>query len=80
MTTTSNAEPEILSWKVTGMDCGGCAAKVRGAIEKMPGVSDVSVSLMSETLKVTLAGTTTSGEAIAQRVLMSIAVNARRRG
>ncbi|OYW65094.1 MAG: cadmium-translocating P-type ATPase [Bosea sp. 12-68-7] len=68
MTTTSNAEPETLSWKVTGMDCGGCAAKVRGAIEKMPGVSDVSVSLMSETLKVTLAGTTTSEEAIAQRV------------
>jgi copper chaperone CopZ len=31
--------------KVTGMTCGGCASTVTHALKKMPGVSDVKVSL-----------------------------------
>jgi len=41
-------------WRVTGMDCGACAAKVRGAVERLPGVADVDVALMSERLSLTL--------------------------
>lgn len=32
------------------MDCAACATKIRGAVERLPGVSEVSVSVMSETL------------------------------
>ena len=35
------AAPDGLAceWTVSGMDCGSCAAKVRGAVERLPGVS-----------------------------------------
>lgn len=46
---------ETVSWKVEGMDCGGCAAKIRGAVERLPGVSDTKLSVMSETLTLTFA-------------------------
>ncbi|MGL5361437.1 MAG: heavy metal translocating P-type ATPase, partial [Bosea sp. (in: a-proteobacteria)] len=42
------------SWKVGGMDCAGCAAKIRGALERMPGVSDVKLAIMTETLSLSL--------------------------
>ncbi|MCZ4263046.1 heavy metal translocating P-type ATPase [Limimaricola sp. G21655-S1] len=41
-------------WRVTGMDCGSCAAKVRGAVERLPGVAGVDVALMTERLRLTL--------------------------
>ncbi|WP_081610544.1 heavy metal translocating P-type ATPase [Limimaricola hongkongensis] len=36
------------------MDCGSCAAKVRGAVGRLPGVSDVDIALMAERLRLTL--------------------------
>ncbi len=41
---------EILSWKVSGMDCGACVAKVEKAVRRLPGIYDVQVNLMSETM------------------------------
>ena len=41
-------------WTVSGMDCGSCAAKIRDAVTRMPGVSGVEVSIMSERLRLTL--------------------------
>ena len=41
-------------WTVTGMDCGSCAGKIRRALERLPGVTDVDVALMSERLRLTL--------------------------
>ncbi|MEC7300515.1 MAG: heavy metal-associated domain-containing protein, partial [Pseudomonadota bacterium] len=41
-------------WRVTGMDCGSCAAKVRGAVERLPGVEGVDIALMAERLRLTL--------------------------
>ena len=41
-------------WTVSGMDCASCAGKVRGAVERLPGVSDVDVALMTERLRPTL--------------------------
>ncbi|SFA68721.1 Cd2+/Zn2+-exporting ATPase [Poseidonocella pacifica] len=55
-------------WRVTGMDCGSCAAKVRGAIERLPGVRNVDVALMAERLRVTLDETETTPEKIEKAV------------
>jgi len=55
-------------WRVTGMDCGACAAKVRGAVERLPGVADVDVALMSERLRLTLDENETAPERIAKAV------------
>ena len=55
-------------WRVTGMDCGACAAKVRGAVERLPGVAEVDVALMSEQLRLTLNGGETSPERIEKAV------------
>ncbi|GAW35834.1 lead, cadmium, zinc and mercury-transporting ATPase [Roseovarius sp. A-2] len=55
-------------WQVTGMDCGSCAAKVRGAVERLPGVGDVDVALMAERLRVTLDEARTSPEDVEKAV------------
>lgn len=55
-------------WRVTGMDCGSCAAKVRGAVERLPGVDDVDVALMAERLRLTLDEGQTSPERIEKAV------------
>ncbi len=47
---TSSTVPETVSWTVEGMDCASCAAKIRSAVERLPGVSETKLSLMSETL------------------------------
>jgi len=44
----------VVGWKVGGMDCASCAAKIKGAVERLPGVSDVKLSVMSETLSLSL--------------------------
>jgi Cd2+/Zn2+-exporting ATPase len=41
-------------WTVSGMDCGSCATKVKDAVGRLPGVSNVEVGLMSERLRLTL--------------------------
>ena len=55
---------QTLSWKVGGMDCASCAAKIRGAVERLPGVSDVKLSVMSETLTLALDAGATTPEAM----------------
>lgn len=36
---------ETTKLKVTGMTCGGCAASVQRALERVPGVASASVAL-----------------------------------
>lgn len=45
---------ERREWNVSGMDCGSCAIKVRGAVERLPGVSQVNIATMTERLTLTL--------------------------
>jgi Cd2+/Zn2+-exporting ATPase len=59
---------ETLSWSVSGMDCPGCATKVRGAVESLPGVADVQVSLMAASLSLTLDPARTAPENVEARV------------
>ena len=68
MTAGTQSGPQPLSWKVGGMDCASCAAKIRGAVERLPGVSDVRLSVMSETLTLALDESQTRREAIEKRV------------
>lgn len=53
-----------LCWSVGGMDCAGCAAKIRNALERLPGVSDVRVSVISETLNLQLEESRTSRDRV----------------
>jgi Cd2+/Zn2+-exporting ATPase len=39
-------------YRVEGMDCAGCAAKIDTAVRRMPGVEDVSVSVSAGTMTV----------------------------
>jgi Co/Zn/Cd efflux system component/copper chaperone CopZ len=39
---------ESVQYRVTGMDCSSCAAKVEGAARKVEGVNDVRVSIASQ--------------------------------
>jgi len=55
MTKISSSQSAVMaSWLVSGMDCASCAAKIRGAVERLPGVSDVKLSVMTETLTLAL--------------------------
>lgn len=64
----NRSETELLSWKVGGMDCPNCAATIRAAVEKLPGVSDVKLSVMSETMTLTLDRDAGEAQAIERRV------------
>src|SRR4051794_13411330 len=46
---------ELRTWQVRGMDCAGCVAKVERAVSRLPGVQDVRVNLMTETLTARIA-------------------------
>jgi Cd2+/Zn2+-exporting ATPase len=65
MTTPGPREQE---WTVTGMDCASCAATIRGAVERLPGVSNASVAVMAERLRLTLDEAATSRQAVEQTV------------
>ncbi len=62
------SKTESVTWKVGGMDCGSCAATIRTALEKLPGVSDIKVSVTKETLSLMLAEGSTTPEVIELRV------------
>lgn len=51
-------------WRVSGMDCAACTTKVTRAVERLPGVSQVHVALMSERLSLNLEPETTRPEEI----------------
>lgn len=42
--------PDTVRYRVTGMDCSSCAAKIEGAARGVPGVSDVKVSIASQVM------------------------------
>lgn len=59
-----NGESEELTFKVGGMDCGSCAAKIETALSRLPGVADVKVSVARERLNLSLAENKTPVEKI----------------
>jgi len=55
---------ERCDWTVTGMDCAVCATKITTALERLPGVADVQVGVMSERLSLQLEPGSTRREDI----------------
>ena len=47
-----SAETIETRYRVTGMDCAGCATKIDTALRQLPGVADVAVSASSGILKI----------------------------
>ncbi len=60
---------ETLSWKVSGMDCGACVAKVEKAVRRLPGISGVQVNLMSETMILARAPDGASADVVERQVV-----------
>lgn len=50
------SRPQESRYRVTGMDCASCAAKIDTAIRRLPGVLEVAVSVSAGTLKVVHSG------------------------
>ena len=61
---TANDTSERHDWTVTGMDCAACSTKITTALERLPGVADVQVGVMSERLSLRLEAGTTGREAV----------------
>ncbi len=61
-------EPGALLWQVQGMDCGNCAQTIRAALERLPGVSDICISVTKETLALRLDEGLTRPDAIESRI------------
>ncbi|PZQ52421.1 MAG: cadmium-translocating P-type ATPase [Rhodovulum sulfidophilum] len=55
-TAASEGTGTLREWRVTGMDCASCAVKIREAVGRVPGVSEVEVGVMSERLKLRAEG------------------------
>lgn len=60
---------ESQEWIVTGMDCASCAVKIRTAVERLPGVTDVNVAVMAEKLTLRLEPRTTPRDKIEAAVV-----------
>jgi Cd2+/Zn2+-exporting ATPase len=65
---TGPARDATCDWTVSGMDCGSCAAKIKDAVARLPGVSGVEVAIMSERLRLTLDETLTGRDKIEKTV------------
>jgi Cd2+/Zn2+-exporting ATPase len=59
---------EVLTWRVQGMDCASCVAKVQTAVERLPGISGVEVNLMAERLTLYRATDGAGAEAVERQI------------
>lgn len=58
------AQKQTLYLPITGMTCGGCAARVDKALRGVPGVTSVSVNLASETAQMQLDEPAVAGDVL----------------
>ena len=52
--TVAQGEATPLKMRISGMDCGACAAKIETALKRLPGVSNVDVNYGAQTLSLEL--------------------------
>ncbi len=57
-----------LKLAIEGMDCAACALKIETAMNRLPGVSDVNVSVMSGSLALNVDEERTSRETIEAKI------------
>ena len=60
---------ETLAWRVRGMDCASCVAKVETAVRRLPGIIGVEVNLMAERLTVRRLTDGAAAEAVERQVV-----------
>jgi Zn2+/Cd2+-exporting ATPase len=48
-------QDDVLEWRVEGMDCPSCVAKMEAAVARLPGVSAVRLNFAAERLQLSLA-------------------------
>ena len=65
---TPENDLETLIWRVQGMDCAACVAKVEKAVKRLPGVSTVQVSLMAERLTISRTSEGAAPETVEKQV------------
>lgn len=70
--TGANTSEERLSWRVEGMDCPSCAAKVEKAVARLPGVHSPRLNFTAERLSLALTEGTRA-EILAGQVESSLA-------
>ena len=56
------------TFAVTGMHCAACQARVQGALQSMPGVTDAAVNLMTHSATVTYDPVSVTPAAVVDRV------------
>ncbi len=66
--TMNNPTETEVRYRITGMDCAGCAKKVETVVGKIPGMSGVTVSLAANALTVTQPSTAEASAEIERRV------------
>jgi copper chaperone CopZ len=59
---------ETMSFRVTGMTCGGCENAVKRALGRLDGVTDVTASHAEERVGVTFDPAKVTPEAIRQKI------------
>ena len=59
---------EKMKFQVTGMTCAACSSHVEKAVRALPGTEDVAVSLLTNTLNVTVVDGAVSAETITKAV------------
>jgi len=59
---------ETVSFSVQGMTCGGCAASVKRALEAIPGVSNILVTLTTGSVTAEIDPTRVKAEALRDAV------------
>ncbi|QBP12543.1 heavy metal translocating P-type ATPase [Cupriavidus metallidurans] len=65
----TQASSERLGFRVEGMDCASCVGKIETALERMAGISEVSVNFAAETLALTrIEGAKTSARDIEKKI------------
>jgi Zn2+/Cd2+-exporting ATPase len=65
---TNAAQSKEARYRITGMDCAGCTKKIETVVGKMPGMSEVTVSLASKAMTVTQPNTDAASAEIERRV------------
>ena len=58
------AHSHLITLPVSGMTCGGCAARVDKALRAVPGVSDLSVNLANETAQMQMSQPDTATDVV----------------
>ncbi len=62
------ASASALKLRIEGMDCGACAVKIKNAMQRLPGVTDINVSCSAASLSLSMDEDRTSRATVEARI------------